>query len=255
MILTIANGRRRLVQIWAAKSEAWSSLCRHQRFQLHWKGVFRSPHLIFIAIVEIKVNRFDSSSKESQILSIITPFNLEAPDKAVEELLTSSAVLSLSTVFNKSSPESIKGLHWALSRGRSVDIDIQATLSDSLLEGFEDMITGASVDIETLPPIILCMILYIYHLTQSVDHKAFNSQHFTSSSWSWFAHCQTHEPPRILGIPVSHRCPISFPQCLRQVPSSILGCAHSPDALPWKSHRACRCPATTGMEAQNKNVS
>ena len=74
------------------------------------------------------------------------------------------------------------GLHWALSCGRPVDIDIQATLSDSLLEGFEDMITGASVDIETLPPIILCMILYIYHLTQSVDQKAFNSQHFTSSS-------------------------------------------------------------------------
>jgi len=105
------------------------------------------------------LKELNSSSKESQILSIITPFNLEAPDKAVEELLTSSATLSLSTVFNKSSPDSIKGLHWALSRSRPVDIDIQATLSESLLEGFEDLITGASVDIETLPPIILSNIL------------------------------------------------------------------------------------------------
>ena len=144
--------------------------------------MFRSPHLIFIAIVEIEVNRLESSSKESQILSIIVPFDLEAPDTAVEGLLTSSAALSLSTVFIKSSPNSINGLHWALSQGRPVDIDIQATLSDSLLEGFEDMITGASVDIKNLPPIILCMTLYICHLTQSVDHKALNSQHFTSSS-------------------------------------------------------------------------
>ena len=140
-----------------------------------------APHLIFIAIADIEVNRLDSSSKESQILSVIAPFDLEAPDTTVEELLTSSAALSLSTVFIKSSPNSIKGLHWALNHGRPVDIDIQATLSDSLLEGFEDMITGASVDIKNLPPIILCMVLYISHLT-SVDHKAFNSQHFASSS-------------------------------------------------------------------------
>jgi hypothetical protein len=144
--------------------------------------VFRSPHLIFIAIVEIEVNRLDSSSKESQVLSVIAPFDLDSPDTALEVLLTSSAALSLSTVFNKSSPNSIQGLHWALKHGRPVDIDIQATLSDSLLEGFEDMITGASVDIKILPPIILCMNLYICHLTQFVDHKALNSQHFTSSS-------------------------------------------------------------------------
>ena len=144
--------------------------------------MFRSPHLIFIAIVEIEVNRLDSSSKESQVLSVIVPFDLDAPDTAMETLLTSSAALSLSTVFNTSSPSSIKGLHWALNYGRPVDIDIQATLSDSLLEGFEDMITSASVGIENLPPIVLCMILYICHLTQSADHKALNSQHFTSSS-------------------------------------------------------------------------
>ena len=78
--------------------------------------------------------------------------------------MTSSTPISLSTVFTKSSPECIKGLHWALNRGRPVDIDIQATLSDSLLEGFEDMITSASADVKALPPIVLCMILYIFFI-------------------------------------------------------------------------------------------
>jgi hypothetical protein len=116
-------------------------------------------------MVEIEVNRLDLSSKESQVLSVIAPFDLEAPDPALEVLLKSSATLSLSAAFKKSSANSIKGLHWALNHGRPVDIDIQATLSDSLLEGFEDMITSASVDIKELPPIVLCMILYIRHLT------------------------------------------------------------------------------------------
>jgi len=109
--------------------------------------------------INAALKELDSSSKESQILSLIVPFNLEAPDNAVEALLKSSTTLSLSTVFNKPSPESVKGLHWALNCGRPVDIDIQATLSDSLLEGFEDMVTSASADIKTLPPIVLSNIL------------------------------------------------------------------------------------------------
>jgi hypothetical protein len=109
--------------------------------------------------IHAALKELDSSSKESQVLSVIVPFDLEVPDTAVEELLASSAALSLSTVFNTSSPNSIKGLNWALNHGRPVDIDIQATLSDSLLEGFEDMITSASVDIKNLPPIILSNIL------------------------------------------------------------------------------------------------
>jgi hypothetical protein len=124
----------------------------------------------------------DSSSEESQVLSVIVPFDINAPDRALEVSLTSSTALSLSTAFNKSSPESVKGLHWALGQGRPVDIDIQATLSDTLLEGFEDMITSASADIANLPPVILCMIVYLFHSYLCVDHKALNSQHFTSSS-------------------------------------------------------------------------
>ena len=143
--------------------------------------MFRSPHLIAVAIVEIQIYRLESSSKESQVISVIVPFDLQAPNHAVEILLKSSTALS--TVFTKSSPDCVKGLHWALNRGRPIDIDIQAALSDSLLEEFEDMIASASAGIETLPPIILCMILYSFHFTRVV-HKALHSQHFASASRS-----------------------------------------------------------------------
>lgn len=129
-------------------------------------------------MVEIEVYRLDSSSKESGVISVITSFDLESPMKA---LPTSVTPLSLSTVFTKSSPECIKGLHWALSCGRPVDIDIQATLSDSLLEGFEDTITSASADITTLPPIVLCMVLYLPFI-RCIDYRVLDSQHFTSPS-------------------------------------------------------------------------
>jgi len=128
--------------------------------------------------IQAALKELDSSSKESQVLSVIAPFDLDSPDTALEVLLTSSAALSLSTVFNKSSPNSIQGLHWALKHGRPVDIDIQATLSDSLLEGFEDMITGASVDIKILPPIILSNILPPPHdldlpIVKLMNHPAY----------------------------------------------------------------------------------
>jgi hypothetical protein len=87
---------------------------------------------------------------------------LEKPDPAIETLISSSNVpTSLSTIFKKDSPEAVEGLRWALKRGRPVDIDIQATLTDSLLEGFEDLIAKASADLETVPPIVLCELVLL----------------------------------------------------------------------------------------------
>lgn len=106
--------------------------------------------------------RFKESPKESQIISFIIPFELEKPDPAIETLISSSNVpTSLSTIFKKVSPEAVEGLRWALKRGRPVDIDIQATLTDSLLEGFEDLIAKASADLETVPPIVLCELVLV----------------------------------------------------------------------------------------------
>jgi len=137
---------------------------------------------IVLALPASEINaglkELESSSTESQVLSVIVPFDLEGPDHTIEVLMTSSTPISLSTVFTKSSPECIKGLHWALNRGRPVDIDIQATLSDSLLEGFEDMITSASADVEALPPIVLSNILPPPHdldlpIVKLMNHPAY----------------------------------------------------------------------------------
>jgi hypothetical protein len=105
-------------------------------------------------------NALKSSLKESQVISYVIPFDLEKPDPAIETLISSATVpTSLSTIFTKDAPGAIDGLRWALKLGRPVDIDIQATLSDSLLEGFEDLIAKASADLETVPPIVLSNIL------------------------------------------------------------------------------------------------
>jgi hypothetical protein len=50
-----------------------------------------------------------------------------------------------------------------------VDIDIQATLTDSLLEGFEDLIAKAAADIETVPPIVLCELVVNFNAGGFID--------------------------------------------------------------------------------------
>ncbi|KAJ3486756.1 hypothetical protein NLJ89_g11784 [Agrocybe chaxingu] len=110
--------------------------------------------------LENAIKDLKSSSEPSHVLSFIIPFNLENPDPSVEALLASSTIpTSLSTIFTKNSPEAVQGLRWALQRGHAVDIDIQATLSDSLLEGFEDMIAKATSDLEVVPSVVLSNIL------------------------------------------------------------------------------------------------
>jgi hypothetical protein len=63
---------------------------------------------------------------------------------------------SLSTVFHKSTPEGVASLKWALESGRPVDIDLQAPISDTVLEDFEDIISKASSGLSKIPPIVLC---------------------------------------------------------------------------------------------------
>jgi len=112
------------------------------------------------AELERAFSQFKESSKESQIISFIVPFELENPDPAIETLVSSSNIpTSLSTIFKKDSLDAAEGLRWALKRGPPVEIDIQATLTDSLLEAFEDLIAKASADLATVPPIVLSNIL------------------------------------------------------------------------------------------------
>jgi len=50
-------------------------------------------------------------------------------------------------------------LRWALEHGRPVDIDIQAPISDEVLEAFEDIISKATAGMSKIPPILLSNIL------------------------------------------------------------------------------------------------
>ena len=63
---------------------------------------------------------------------------------------------SLSTVFNKSTRDGVASLKWALESGKPVDIDLQAPISDAVLDDFEDIIYKASSGLSNIPPIIVC---------------------------------------------------------------------------------------------------
>lgn len=97
------------------------------------------------------------------VLSVLVPFNLDAaPPSDHPSYLPGSTKLptSLSTTFVKSGPESIPALSWALQHSRTVDIDIRSDLatSDTLWEGFEEVLTSAAKlpEGQKSVPIILC---------------------------------------------------------------------------------------------------
>jgi len=100
------------------------------------------------------------SVTNSKVISFIIPFDLEKPDKALDGILSSAVVpVSLSTIFTGNTTAAVEGLRWAFKTGRPVDIDVHATLSDSVLESFVDLIGKATVDLEHTPPIVLSNIL------------------------------------------------------------------------------------------------
>jgi hypothetical protein len=96
----------------------------------------------------------------STVMAAIVPFTLEKPDPEIEKLISNLPLpTSLSTVFKRASPEATAGLRWALEHGRPVDIDVQAILSDAVLEELEDILSKAGEDLHPTPPIILSNIL------------------------------------------------------------------------------------------------
>ncbi|KAF5380374.1 hypothetical protein D9615_004501 [Tricholomella constricta] len=97
-------------------------------------------------------------SSETPIISLSVPFNLNDKTQSFPSYL-SNIPTSLSTVFNESTPEGVNSLKWALERGRPVDVDIQAAISDAVLESFEDIISKATAGLNKIPPIVLSNIL------------------------------------------------------------------------------------------------
>ncbi|KAG6903022.1 hypothetical protein C0995_007455 [Termitomyces sp. Mi166 len=129
------------------------------------------------------VEQLSSTELPTPVISLSVPFKLEDKDQTFPSYL-SKVPTSLSTVFNQSTPEGIASLRWALERGRPVDIDIQAAISDAVLESFEDIISKATAGIDKVPPIVLSNILPPPHdlelpIVKLVNHPtylAFQSQ-------------------------------------------------------------------------------
>lgn len=84
------------------------------------------------------------------------PFNLQ--DSVPSVIPTSpepSIPISFSTVFYKRTPEAVEALKWALQSGRPVDIDLPDASTEGVLEGIQDLLAKATVDLKQVPPIIL----------------------------------------------------------------------------------------------------
>ncbi|KAJ7091284.1 hypothetical protein C8R44DRAFT_955517 [Mycena epipterygia] len=119
------------------------------------------------------------------ILSLMVPFQLATAQQELPSYVSGLSIpISLSTSFSQSNPEAIASLKWALSQGRPVDIDVQAALSESAFEGFEDLLSKAIADLQSVPPIIVCDILppphdlslSIVKLMKHPTYRAFQSQ-------------------------------------------------------------------------------
>lgn len=108
--------------------------------------------------LEKVVEQLGSSEFTTPIISLSVPFKLEDKTQSFPSYL-SKLPTSLSTVFNESTPEGVDSLRWALERGRPVDVDIQAAISDAVLESFEDIISKATSGLAEVPPIVLSNIL------------------------------------------------------------------------------------------------
>ncbi|KAG6845893.1 hypothetical protein H0H87_000699 [Tephrocybe sp. NHM501043] len=116
------------------------------------------------ADLEKVVKQLASAELSVPVISLSVPFKLEDETQSFPSYL-SAVPTSLSTVFNDSTPKGIASLRWALERGRPVDIDIQAAISDIVLESFEDIISNATAGLTKVPPIVLCTFLL------SFDHR------------------------------------------------------------------------------------
>lgn len=105
------------------------------------------------------------SATDIPIISVLVPFSLEsAPPVDVPSYLSGSGKfpISLITVYTKLSSQNAPALSWALENSRAVDVDVRSDLteSDSVFEGFEELLTTATNVPEgsdkKLAPIILC---------------------------------------------------------------------------------------------------
>ncbi|KAF8638054.1 hypothetical protein AX16_010686 [Volvariella volvacea WC 439] len=99
----------------------------------------------------------EAHTGKPEILGISVPFKLGEADHPA--LPSTSLPLSLSTIYTGSSAENISSLRWALEQGHPVEITVRGTLSDSDLEGLEELLVKSTTDLPSLSPIIISGLL------------------------------------------------------------------------------------------------
>ncbi|KAF8893959.1 hypothetical protein BD779DRAFT_1435577 [Infundibulicybe gibba] len=127
------------------------------------------------------VSKAASVHGDIPVISVAALFSLEDPNPSVPSYLTGSSLpISLYSAFKKSTDVSAATLRWGLERGRPVDIEIQALISDTMLEGFEDLLIKAIKDLDNAPPIVLSGILPPPHdlslpIVKLMSHPAYRA--------------------------------------------------------------------------------
>lgn len=106
-------------------------------------------------------------STSTPVLRVLVPFSLDA-----EEHVAPPKSAALITSFTGITPHSVASLRWAFQQGCPVDIEINASFDDqSLFEGFEDMMSKALTDLESVPSIIICTSVYILSCSHQTNAR------------------------------------------------------------------------------------
>ncbi|KAF9024855.1 hypothetical protein BDZ89DRAFT_1068791 [Hymenopellis radicata] len=88
------------------------------------------------------------------VLRVVVPFSLDSLD---HQAPVNSAALT--TSFTKVTANSVASLRWALQQGCPVEIAVTVPFTDDLFESFEDLLSKALTDLDSVPPIILSNLL------------------------------------------------------------------------------------------------
>ncbi|KAJ7594430.1 hypothetical protein C8J56DRAFT_1161046 [Mycena floridula] len=121
------------------------------------------------------------------IVSVVLPFTLDGDRPTVPS--DSPFPISRSTVFTSPS-HSAENLKWALEQGRSVDIDIQAVMSDEAFDGLEDLLCRAT-EIPKVPAIVISNWLPPPHdldlpIVKLMNHQSYRSFQARTAALSLF---------------------------------------------------------------------
>ncbi len=90
------------------------------------------------------------------VLRVVVPFSLDSLDHQAP--VNSAALI---TSFTAVTANSVASLHWALQQGCPVEIAVNVPFTDALFESFEDLLAKALTDLDSVPPIIICMFCRI----------------------------------------------------------------------------------------------